>query len=388
MNQLNLTQSDPNVVNIHVNGMNIRLLFEMTPVAEIKTETNTIDGICEEPCAEPSPIHAGSSSVSGQSSIEHSHSACAEIPETLEIPIPWSELWTKETFDDPTHLGNLNYIKTAYVNEYPLHKWMCAAAAKHGDLEMLKWLYNHGCQWDESTCIGAMWTNSKGRTVKQRIADNAKDLEILKYARDHGCPLTSSVFEMAIKCNRTIMFDILHAKHCPWTEDLATTAASVGQCNILEWVHEHKLAINWDACAVAAVQNRHLSVLRMIYVANVTDVSITFNTDIIVAAARYGRVYILKWILDTTGCMYGSDLICSTAAKYSQLPVLKWARSLNFPWDERVCAEAALAGHLNILKWARKNGCNWDHRVRENAVDHPNVLKWAKANGAPNPQID
>ena len=46
-------------------------------------------------------------------------------------------------------------------------------AAENGHLEVLKWLRENGCPWNEWTCKNA--------------AGNGH-LEILKWARENGCP--------------------------------------------------------------------------------------------------------------------------------------------------------------------------------------------------------
>jgi hypothetical protein len=49
---------------------------------------------------------------------------------------------------------------------------LCAAAAKRGDVQLLKWLREHGCAWDGMTC---RWAALKGR------------LDILIWAHENGC---------------------------------------------------------------------------------------------------------------------------------------------------------------------------------------------------------
>ena len=55
---------------------------------------------------------------------------------------------------------------------------VCSAAAKHGHLNILKWLRHHGCQWDS-------------HTSRQAAVNN--HLELLRWARQQQppCPLWS-----------------------------------------------------------------------------------------------------------------------------------------------------------------------------------------------------
>ena len=52
-----------------------------------------------------------------------------------------------------------------------------------------------------------------------------------------------------------------------------------------------------------------------------------------------------------------SDGLCTLAAEWGRLEILKWLRENNFPWDEETCRRAASGGHLEMLQWARENGC-------------------------------
>jgi len=49
--------------------------------------------------------------------------------------------------------------------------------------------------------------------------------------------------------------------------------------------------------------------------------------------------------------------ICTIAAGYGLLKLLKWACKQNYPWDVVTSWTAAVHRHANILLWACKNGC-------------------------------
>src|SRR5947207_6714622 len=75
--------------------------------------------------------------------------------------------------------------------------------------------------------------------------------------------------------------------------------------------------------------------------------------------------------------------ICSIAAYYGWLDLLKWGRSNNCFWNEETCAYTAYNGYLDVLKWLRENGCPWNSNVCAYAAHngHLEILKWAKQNG-------
>ncbi len=50
--------------------------------------------------------------------------------------------------------------------------------------------------------------------------------------------------------------------------------------------------------------------------------------------------------------------LCSQAARYGHLDVLKWLRSIDCQWDQYTAANAAEHGCIDVLEWARKNNAN------------------------------
>ena len=72
--------------------------------------------------------------------------------------------------------------------------------------------------------------------------------------------------------------------------------------------------------------------------------------------------------------------LCTMAAEYGYLNILKWARKNYYPWDENTCSNAAKNGHLKLLKWARKNKrtrIHWNITTRHEAIftDNFEILK-------------
>jgi phosphoserine aminotransferase len=48
----------------------------------------------------------------------------------------------------------------------------CSYAAENGNLEVLKWARENGCEWESNTCSCAAWNGH---------------LEVLKWAKNNGC---------------------------------------------------------------------------------------------------------------------------------------------------------------------------------------------------------
>jgi hypothetical protein len=88
------------------------------------------------------------------------------------------------------------------------------------NIQILKWVREHGCPWDEHTCTEAA---SKG------------DLEKLKWAREHGCPCTEKAIMYAIKNNQVETLNYLaNADPCK-PETIFRLATEEGKIHVLNW---------------------------------------------------------------------------------------------------------------------------------------------------------
>ena len=89
-------------------------------------------------------------------------------------------------------------------------------------------------------------------------------------------------------------------------------------------------------------------------------------------AAEFGHLEIVKWAREN-GCPWEAgrclrglhdlgdriNYTCAWAARHGHLEVIKWARENGCPWDEKTCSWAAKGGQLEVLQWALENGCPW-----------------------------
>ena len=73
--------------------------------------------------------------------------------------------------------GQLEALKALRAESYPWNEKTCSAAAQNGHLEVLKWARANGCPWDERTCA---------------FAAEGGHLDVLTWARENGCPWNES----------------------------------------------------------------------------------------------------------------------------------------------------------------------------------------------------
>jgi len=136
----------------------------------------------------------------------------------------------------------------------------CSAAAKGGQLRILKWLRGRNCPWNSWTCKGA--------------ARNGH-LEVLKWARENGCD---------------------------WDSETCSAAAMNGHLETLKWAREN--GCEWDSqtCSGAA-QYGHLEILQWA-IENGYD-----NECVCFWAVEGGHTKILKWAIEN-GCPYDKRFFC------------------------------------------------------------------------------
>jgi hypothetical protein len=92
--------------------------------------------------------------------------------------------WHSWTFEQAASRGHLETLKWLRAEWCPWDAWTCYAAASNGHLEPLKWLRANGCPWDEYTCIVAVgetliWAHSGARETWPCAG------EPCAYAREH-----------------------------------------------------------------------------------------------------------------------------------------------------------------------------------------------------------
>ena len=81
-------------------------------------------------------------------------------------------------------------------------------------------------------------------------------------------------------------------------------------------------------------------------------------------------VELAKYCSDDLLDIGSQEKLCSTAAKYGNLPVLQYLVSVDCEWDDVSCWNAASYGHLHILKWIVQEGETFDPGTCSDAALH------------------
>ena len=311
---------------------------------------------------------------------------------------------TREVVDDTSHGAFLVYARKMYADSVEkIHdaglfyarvnilEWLwkthgdlffstrvCAVAASFGRTDVLSWLRDHGCPWDQSTCAESarkghletlMWVRERGcpwdgnvlyeaaratSSCHQKIQSHRdRHEELLAWVSENGCPLDKSLMTDIVMATidgdlATLM--MLHRHECcPLHADICFYAAKYGHKNILYWAKKQGFQCDERACRVAA---------------------------------ETGRFEILKW-LRKNGCAWDA-MTCAVAAKNGHLGILDWLRKQDppAPWTHLTFSWAAWGGQVEVMRWLENNNCPRSYKLQEYAQDSGSIsaIKWVEEN--------
>ena len=288
--------------------------------------------------------------------------------------------------------GTEAFIRAIY--HYYLHGPF-EIAAKHNQFETVKWLYNLDPRprWEDATVFAARSGN----------------LEMLKWMYENGALMDRGVSEYAALSGNLEMIIWIHrTEGVPWSRQVAYWAGFRGHAHILKWaVSRHLCDINADTYKGAA--RCGLETLKWLYEREpfleptdwgITQVTAELNNlemlqwahahghlpdthESCLHAAEYNRLEMLQWLY-SIGCELHRGLV-STAAHNNNFEMLQWLYSNGCELRASVTREAATHNNLEMLKWARARGCPWTSLTYRAAQAHgrEELLAWAVANGVP-----
>ena len=125
-------------------------------------------------------------------------------------------------------------------------KRFCSKMAEKGNLELLQFLRENGCPWDDWTCWNA--------------ARNGH-LECLKYAHGNGCPWGIGTSANTANYGHLECLKYAHEKGYRWDRWTCSCAASEGHLECLKYAHENRCPWDEYTCSKAAVYG-HLECLK------------------------------------------------------------------------------------------------------------------------------
>ena len=105
-------------------------------------------------------------------------------------------------------------------------EWFCSQVAETNDLKLLRWVREEKeCAWDYLT---------------SNVAAILGNLEMLKYCCENGCEVDARHCTAAAKFGRLACLEYLRSKNCPWDERVCELAHENNHIDVLTYVVKNK----------------------------------------------------------------------------------------------------------------------------------------------------
>ncbi|GFH44208.1 hypothetical protein CTEN210_00682 [Chaetoceros tenuissimus] len=212
------------------------------------------------------------------------------------------------------------------------YKFVKYAAGK-GHLQCIKFLYENGC------C----------RKITERIYDCQSaarhgQLECLRYLKEQAWPVDTSVIFEAAEAGHLHCIEYLRSVGCPWN------AIYVGEDEIQ--VDDSHAGDVMEACAGSS--------LECLRYCHDNGCNADFNACCI-AAVRNGKIDCIEY-LRSKGCQWSSEFT-EAAAEHDQLDCLQYLYGNGCPWNQNICVKSVHGDASRCLQYLHENGCEWQPEV-------------------------
>ena len=216
-----------------------------------------------------------------------------------------------------------NLFKWAKCHPYFYNNKLPLILAKNGNLNMLKYILDNGCEYDQE--------------IYYEAAKNSFDgMEIIKWC-----------YKNNFKPN----------------ERALQGACEEGNLKVVKWMNKKKFPFNENACNMAAYYN-HLDILKFLF-----KEGYPWNKSIYEYASQKGNIHILIFLVNLAGrdlsMPWWDEKSTLIASKYNQFKTLKWLRNKRCPWNIKVIYGALECGNIEMVKWCINNGCETNTIINE-----------------------
>jgi hypothetical protein len=246
-------------------------------------------------------------------------------------------------------------------------------AARAGDVEMLRWLQETGCELNEETSAGA--------------AETANNLHVLKYLHDQGCPWHPALCAIAGATGDLEQLKWLHAHGAAVNSTTADEAACGGAVHVLEWLQQQQGVEFSEQTLMRAAEGGHLQLCQWLRAQQCP-----WNTHAAGVAAWWNYSTLLRWLLDS-GCPYDTYTLCMSAVIGPCDDVFSTLQCLyerDIVTDTAVLTDMlAMVGsqdNLAVAKWLKVHGAEWPPVLCSRLGPwYDAVIEWARAEGCTSP---
>ena len=185
-----------------------------------------------------------------------------------------SYFWDEGTCYFAAAGGHLEVLQWVRANGCPWNENTLHAALKNNHLEVYKWAKDNGCPTDDSICWAAakignleLVRETYRRTCRRMVCNWAAKgghMDILNYLRERGCVWDETVTSGAAKGGHFELLKWLRQEDCPWDKYTVRNAAKNGHLNILKWALENGCS-EGKGMYTAAAKGRRIEILDWLW---------------------------------------------------------------------------------------------------------------------------
>lgn len=227
--------------------------------------------------------------------------------------------------------ASTSVVKWLLRNRYPWSPTASSCAAKHGNLDLIKWAVHNVPQfvWCEDT------------TAK---AAKYGHFELLKWCVNKGCPWAPETTSKAAKNNHPHIIEWAILNGADWCEKTVLHAAKYGHLELVEWC----LDVGWRIYSHMYGQDNDLT------------------SDEI--------------MLMCPGLLH----LTAAAAEGKHLDIIQYCLKRHIPWSRRTLTEAMYNHDIPMMQWCLDHGCRWTYNTLQHISDIPvYILQWCIDHGCP-----
>jgi hypothetical protein len=241
------------------------------------------------------------------------------------------------------------------------------AAIENGHLDCLEYLLNRGSRLDE---------------VYIATAIRHEQMECLRCLCKAGCPMIA--WNSLLAAGKIEFLKYLIDNGCPKDEELLRVAIEKDSLESVKYLLELGYVGDAASCETAATHGR-LEILKYLRMGGCP-----WTEDTCIMAAGQGHLDCLKYACEN-GC-YCPEETFIAAAECGNLESIKYLHEVRCPWSAEVCTGVACHGHLECLQYLHTHGCPWDENAYETA-DEWSILgrydckNYLRDNGCPGSEL-
>jgi len=264
----------------------------------------------------------------------------------LRIGCPF--LWDANLSARMAKHGAVNALAWARTHNLKWDHKTCEKAARHGHLAVLKMVAD---QWSLGMATMSLDSTMFNKKVFAYAAGGGH-MEVIQWLHERQCPWNEEACLAAARFGHLEVLQWLRARDCPWNMWCLHNAAWGGHTEVVVWARTN--GCKWSRYATMwAARNGHIETLRVL-----RRMGCRWDEKACMWAAKEGHLDALQYLRtgDDGVCPWDSET-CWAAAVAGHLEVLQWARANGCEWKWTTWAGAALTGQVHVLRWLRANGC-------------------------------